>query len=99
MYRYILRESCSQFDSLPLTYLTIPSKQGVPLTSSLPTHAVGGSARRRIVTATTVANALRDGVLLCELAAAVCDVADATPVPKVSFFYLPLHFTRIMLTI
>ena len=24
MYRYILRESCSQFDSLPLTYLTIP---------------------------------------------------------------------------
>ena len=28
MYRYILRESCSQFDSLPLTYLTIPSKQG-----------------------------------------------------------------------
>ena len=25
MYRYILRESCSQFDSLPLTYLTIPS--------------------------------------------------------------------------
>ena len=24
MYRYILRESCSQFDSLPLTSLTIP---------------------------------------------------------------------------
>ena len=24
MYRYISRESCSQFDSLPLTYLTIP---------------------------------------------------------------------------
>jgi len=23
MYRYILRESCSHFDSLPLTYLTI----------------------------------------------------------------------------
>jgi hypothetical protein len=23
MYRYILRESCSQFDSLPLTSLTI----------------------------------------------------------------------------
>jgi hypothetical protein len=23
IYRYILRESCSQFDSLPLTYLTI----------------------------------------------------------------------------
>ena len=23
MYRYISRESCSQFDSLPLTYLTI----------------------------------------------------------------------------
>ena len=57
-------------------------EQGVPLTSSLPTHAVGGSARRRIATATTVANALRDGVLLCELASAVCGVADATPVPK-----------------
>ena len=42
MYRYILRESCSQFDSLPLTSLTIS--------------------------------------------------------PHV-FFYLPLHFTRIMLTI
>ena len=25
IYRYILRESCSQFDSLPLTYLTIPT--------------------------------------------------------------------------
>jgi len=24
IYRYILRESCSQFDSLPLTSLTIP---------------------------------------------------------------------------
>ena len=24
MYRYMLRESCSQFDSLPLTSLTIP---------------------------------------------------------------------------
>ena len=27
MYRYILRESCSQFDSLPLTSLTIPLDQ------------------------------------------------------------------------
>ena len=26
IYRYILCESCSQFDSLPLTYLTIPSQ-------------------------------------------------------------------------
>ena len=27
MYRYILRESCSQFDSLPLTSLTIPLRK------------------------------------------------------------------------
>jgi hypothetical protein len=27
IYRYISRESCSQFDSLPLTYLTIPSER------------------------------------------------------------------------
>ena len=27
MYRYILRESCSQFDSLPLTSLTIPQAE------------------------------------------------------------------------
>ena len=26
IYRYIPRESCSQFDSLPLTYLTIPDR-------------------------------------------------------------------------
>ena len=32
MYRYISRESCSQFDSLPLTYLTIP---GVNTATSL----------------------------------------------------------------
>ena len=35
MYRYILRESCSQFDSLPLTSLTIS-----------PFHAVDGFAHR-----------------------------------------------------
>ena len=27
VYRYILRESCSQFDSLPLTYLTYARRQ------------------------------------------------------------------------
>ena len=31
MYRYISRESCSQFDSLPLTYLAIPSSACSPL--------------------------------------------------------------------
>ena len=36
MYRYSLRESCSQFDSLPLTSLTIP-----------PTRKVGGAAQTR----------------------------------------------------
>ena len=30
MYRYILRESCSQFDSLPLTYLTISGARALP---------------------------------------------------------------------
>ena len=30
MYRYILRESCSQFDSLPLTYLTISQFDSLP---------------------------------------------------------------------
>ena len=49
MYRYILRESCSQFDSLPLTSLT---------TTSRPRHGFEGE-----------------------------------------FFYVPLHFTRILLTI
>ena len=29
MYRYIFRESCSQFDSLPLTSLTIPLDQAL----------------------------------------------------------------------
>jgi hypothetical protein len=29
MYRYILRESCSQFDSLPLTSLTGRTRRGV----------------------------------------------------------------------
>ena len=36
MYRYISRESCSQFDSLPLTYLT--HTQGVP-----PSSGAGGA--------------------------------------------------------
>jgi hypothetical protein len=31
MYRYILRESCSQFDSLPLTYLTISHSGNPPV--------------------------------------------------------------------
>jgi hypothetical protein len=35
MYRYILRESCSQFDSLPLTYLTIPpTRKHAPVSPS-----------------------------------------------------------------
>ena len=33
MYRYILRESCSQFDSLPLTSLTIPHSTRLSYTS------------------------------------------------------------------
>ena len=33
MYRYILRESCSQFDSLPLTYLTILSYSSLTATA------------------------------------------------------------------
>ena len=34
MYRYILRESCSQFDSLPLTSLTVASSSQSPPSSS-----------------------------------------------------------------
>jgi hypothetical protein len=40
MYRYIVRESCSQFDSLPLTYLTIP---GTLLLDGVAADAVGVS--------------------------------------------------------
>ena len=42
MYRYILRESCSQFDSLPLTYLL-----QVWRSSSLRSTAAGSGTSRR----------------------------------------------------
>ena len=52
MYRYILRESCSQFDSLPLTSLTIldwdPScRDGVARTAGQGRRPVGGARRAR----------------------------------------------------
>ena len=49
MYRYIFRESCSQFDSLPLTYLTIPLDQVDPrkqqILAAAATHAAQLAAR------------------------------------------------------
>jgi serine/threonine protein kinase len=46
MYRYILRESCSQFDSLPLTSLTI-SQMRFSLGSDVPLFVIGGSRNLR----------------------------------------------------
>ena len=47
MYRYILPESCSQFDSLPLTSLTIflqPASRSAPSTTA--SWSDGASSRR-----------------------------------------------------
>ena len=57
-------------------------EQGVPLSDALPVHRVGQDQQRRICTPTTVVNALRDGVVLCELAAAVAEMDAPTPVPR-----------------
>jgi hypothetical protein len=56
MYRYILRESCSQFDSLPLTSLTIEEPH---------THAIAASTprRQRTTVVPPYASAARHGVL------------------------------------
>jgi serine/threonine-protein phosphatase 4 regulatory subunit 1 len=79
-YRYILRESCSQFDSLPLISLTrreasrgrfeVGARGGAQAPRRVPRHA---PARRR------------EGV--------------ATRAGDVSFFSIPLHLTRILLTV
>ena len=51
MYRYILRESCSQFDSLPLTSLTIPRSYEAPIVygdlHSSRGEGIGHESRRR----------------------------------------------------
>ena len=57
MYRYILRESCSQFDSLPLTSLTIPLDQAAAPEATV-AEAAAAAARRTTSQNFTAASAL-----------------------------------------
>ena len=94
MYRYIVRESCSQFDSLPLTSLTISVGRVVPRVSDARPRRV----RRRV---------LRRALALRTRRLPDCQAVGRGPgVPRRDshrdagvFFYVPLHCTRILLTI
>ena len=50
MYRYISRESCLQFDSLPLTSLTIPpsARSSILLEATDGGKAWGAAAKRKV---------------------------------------------------
>ena len=68
IYRYILRESCSQFDSLPLTYLTISAaldRAGVAREAATGLDARGATLACERVGAPPAAPAARASTILC----------------------------------
>jgi hypothetical protein len=79
MYRYILRESCSQFDSPPLTSLTKPV---------LSRHE--GASPKRIARCMESTTRLWTTPSIRKIRAAAAGECS---------FYVPLHFTRILLTV
>jgi hypothetical protein len=113
MYRYISRESCSQFDSLPLTSLTISGGDGAlqSFTSAsygaLPVHRTELSGPSDAVSVPWRRFCDPSCVILVVASASINAVFTSwlallpiltTNAPQVSF-YVPLHFTRILLTV
>ena len=106
IYRYTLRESCSQFDSLPLTSLRL-NGEVFAMGHAASLANIEGELIRQLACIMfaprdSPAKLARSGAGLSPPAArAACAAPGAAERPLVPcvFFYLPLHFTRIMLTI
>ena len=88
MYRYILRESCSQFDSLPLTSLTIPPTRLV----SPPRRAPRSPPPRRRRTSRPFASTARQSRSSSRRALRCIDAE--TGLQALSFAYFDVHSRR-----